>query len=174
MNNDCLFYDMDLTIPDLLPIGDITNDLPLINDPERTSLQQEIINISARLEKLTIDNNTLALRVEIERTKRRKLQTSLKQVRNQLLHPCPDMAIIKQEMTMWQQCQDAVNYQFDGELTHQNSLNFRSLARMHEIFAYLLPHIMLPPVNGHEVNQMLDELTRTIRQFHTYYEASYV
>ena len=42
------------------------------------------------------------------------------------------------------------------------------------MIAYLLPHVMLPPANNHELNQMLDELTRTIQQFHTYYEATYV
>jgi len=174
MNDDRVFYDMDLAVPNLLPIEDLINDIPYIKDPEIASLQQEIANINARLERITLDSNTQSLRVEVERVKRRRLQTSLKQVRNQLLHPCPEVATMKQEMSEWQQCQDAVNYQFDGELTRLSALMFRSLARMHEIIAYLLPHVMMPPANGHEINQMLDQITRTIRQFHTYYEVTYV
>ena len=174
MSDDCLFYDMDLAIPNLLPIEDIINDIPHVKDPEITSLQQEIANINSRLERITIDSNTQSLRAEVERVKRRRLQTSLKQVRNKLFHPCPDVAILKQEMNERQQCQNAINFQFDGELARMSSLMFRCLARIHEMIAYLLPHVMLPPANHHELNQMLDEQTRTIHQFHTYYEATYV
>ena len=73
-----------------------------------------------------------------------------------------------------QQCQNTINFQFDEELTRMSSLIFRCFARIHEVIAYLLPIVMLPPASDHELNQMLDELTRTIRQFHKYYEASYV
>ena len=174
MNDNHIYFDMDLTAPDLLPTDDFISDLPYIKDPELVSLQQEISNINAKLERLTLDSNTPSLRVEVERVKRRRLQSSLKQVRNQLLHPCPKVETVKQEMSERQWYQDAVNYQFDGELTRLSTLMFRSLARMHEAIVYLLPHVMLPPDNGSEINRMLDEVTRTIRQFHIYYEASYV
>ena len=85
MSDDYLFYDMDLAIPNLLPVEDIINDLPQINDPKITSLKNEIANINARLENITIDGNTQSLRVEVERVKRRRLQTSLKQVHNTAL-----------------------------------------------------------------------------------------
>ena len=174
MSDNYNYFDMDITAPDLLPLDSFINDLPSAKNPEMISLQQEISNLSAKVERLILDSNTQALRVEIERVKRRKLQSSLKQIRSQLLHPCPEIEIIKQEVNDRHWYQEAVHYQFDGELTRLRTLMFRSLARMHETLVYLLPHVMLPPDNGHELNIMLDEVTRTIRQFHTYSDVSYV
>ena len=39
MSDDHLFYDMDLVIHNLLPVEDIINDLPQVNDPEITFLR---------------------------------------------------------------------------------------------------------------------------------------
>ena len=93
------YFDMDLTAPDLLPIDDFINDLTYPKDPELVSLQQEMSNLNAKMERLILDSNTQALRVEIERVKRRKLQSSLKQIRSQLLNPCPEIETIKQEIS---------------------------------------------------------------------------
>ena len=171
MSDNYICFNKDLTAPDLLPLDDFISDIPCIKDPK---LQQELANINAKIERLTLDSNTQSLRVEIERGKRRKLQSSLKQVRHQLLHPCPEVETLKQELSERQWCQEAVNYQFDGELTRLRTLMFRSLARMHGTLVYFLPHIMLLPDNGREINMMLDEVTRTVRQFHTYSDVTYV
>jgi len=98
MHNDYSLFNMDLAIPNLVPAEVMFDDLPQINDPEITSLKNEIADINARLEKITIDSNTQSLRVDVERVKRRKLQTSLKQVRNKMSNPCPDIAVLKQQM----------------------------------------------------------------------------
>jgi len=75
MSNNHIYFDTDLTAPDLLPLDDFISDLPYIKDPELVSLQQELANINAKIERLILDSNTQALRVEIERVKRRKLQS---------------------------------------------------------------------------------------------------
>ena len=174
MHNDYSLFNMDLAIPNLVPAEVMFDDLPQINDPEITSLKNEIADINARLEKITIDSNTQSLRVDVERVKRRKLQTSLKQVRNKMSNPCPDIAVLKQQMNEQQHYQNTINFQFYGELTCMSSIIFRCFARTHEMIAYILPYVMLPPDNHNELSQMLTELTQTIRQFHTYNEATYV
>ena len=167
------YFDMDLTAPDLLPIDDLITDLTCPKDPELVALRQEMSNLNAKMERLILDSNTQALRVEIERVKRRKLQSSLKQIRGQLT-PCPEIETLKQEISERHWYQEAIHYHFDGELTRLRTIMFRSLARMHETLVYLLPHIMLPPDSGYELNVMLDEVSRTIRQFHTYSDVTYV
>ena len=168
------YFDMDLTAPDLLPIDDLITDLTCPKDPELVVLKQEIFNLNAKMERLILDSNTQALRVEIERVKRRKLQSSLKQIRGQLLTPCPEIETLKREINERHCYQEAIHYQFDGELTSLRTIMFRGLARMHEALVYLLPHVMLPPGSGHELSIMLDEVSRTIRQFHAYLDVTYV
>ena len=75
------YFDMDLTAPDLLLIDGLITDLTYPKDPELVALQQEMFNLKAKMERLILDSNTQALRVEIERVKRRRLQSSLKQIR---------------------------------------------------------------------------------------------
>ena len=174
MSSNLNYFDMDLTAPDLLPIDDLITDLTCPKDPELDVLKQEIFNLNAKMERLILESNTQALRVEIERVKRRKLQSSLKQIRGQLLTSCPEIETLRQEISERHWYQEAIHYHFDGELTCLRTIMFRSLARMHETLVYLLPHIMLSPDSGYELSVRLDEVSRTIRQFHTYSDVTYV
>ena len=48
------YFDMDITAPDLLPLNSFINDFPSAKNPEMISLQQEISNLSAKVERLIL------------------------------------------------------------------------------------------------------------------------
>ena len=69
MSDNYICFNTDSTAPDLLPLDDFINDIPYFKNPEIVSLQQELANINAKIERLNIDSNTQSLRVEIGRVR---------------------------------------------------------------------------------------------------------
>ena len=162
------------TLPDMLAGGPFSDELFRIDDLLPMPEHPDIIAISRQLENLTIENNTQSLQIKIERMKRRQLRSSLRSMEQVLLRPCPDATSFKQELIATQKNQNAINYQFEGDVTSSRALTFRCLTRMHQMMSRLLPHIMLPPDDNFELAQMLQEIAQTFHQFHSYYTASYV
>jgi len=82
-------------IPDLLAGGPFADDLFRIDDLIPMPEHPDIIAISRQLESLTIENNTQALQIKIEKMKRRQLRSSLRSMEQVLLRPCSDAASLK-------------------------------------------------------------------------------
>jgi len=161
-------------IPDMLAGGPFSDDLFRIDDLIPMPEHPDIVAISRQLESLTIENNTQALQIKIERMKRRQLRSSLRSMEQVLIRPCSDAASLKQELIATQENQNAINYQFEGDMTTLRALMFRCLTRMHQMMSRFLPHIALPPDDDFELAQMSQEIAQTFHQFHSYYTASYV
>ena len=123
----------------------IDNQFP-VETPLITSLHSDISAINTRLENLTIESNTQSLRIEVERVKRQKLHLSLRQVKQNMLLPCPDIASLKYNVEAMQGNQNAINYQLEGEITNMNVMTFRRLSRMHQIITFLLPMLCCPQI----------------------------
>ena len=172
--NDLSDLPMNATLPDMLAGGPFSDDLFRIDDLIPMPEHPDIIAISRQLESLTIENNTQSLQIKIERMKRRQLRSSLRSMEQVLLRPCPEAASLKQELISTQENQNAINYQFEGDMTSLRALMFRCLTRMHQMMTRLLPHIMLPPDDDFELVQMSQEIAQTFHQFHSYYTTSYV
>jgi len=134
----------------------------------------DIIAISRRLEDPAIENNTQSLQIKLEQMKRRRLRSSLRVLEQNLLRPCPEVASLRQELIATQENQNAINYQFEGDMTAMKSMSFRCLTRMHQFVSRLLPHLLLTPEDNYEMTQMLHEISQTFHQFRTYYSTSYV
>jgi len=126
------------------------------------------------LDNLIIESNTQGLRLEIERAKRQRLQASVRQVRRDLAIPCPELAEIRTELNQFKEFQNVVNYQLDGENARTNTLAFRSLSRICEILAALIPTASLSPESSPEVKILLQELTTTIHHFGVHYAVPHV
>ena len=58
--------------------------------------------------------------------KRRQLRSSLRSIEQALLRPCPDAASHKQELIATQEHQNAINYQFEGDVTSMRAMMFIS------------------------------------------------
>jgi len=172
--NDLNDLPLNSTMPDLLAGGPFADELFRVDDLLAMPEHPDVNAISRQLENLTIENNTQSLQIKIERMKRRQLRSSLRSMEQVSLRPCPDATSLKQELIASQEQQNAINYQFDADVTALRALTFRCLTRMHQMISRFLPHIMLSPDDDFELAQMSQEIAQTFHQFHSYYTASYV
>ena len=161
----------DPTLPDLVPEDPILNDLFRIDDLSIPMMHPDIVEVNRRLEHLTLETNTQGLRLAVERAKRQRLQASVRQVKHDLVIPSPDLLAIRNELN---EHQNAINYQLDGENAWTNTLTFRSISRICQILAALIPCATLSSESSPEVEILLQELTNTIQHFGVHYAASYV
>ena len=164
----------DPILPDLLPEDPILNDLFRIDDFPTPIMHPDITEINRKLEHLTLETNTQGLRLAVERAKRQRLQASVRQVKQDLAHPCPELMAIRNELNQFREHQNAINYQLDGENARTNTLSFRSLSRICQILAALIPCATLSSESSAEVKILLQELTNIIQHFGVYYAASHV
>ena len=144
-----------LALPDLLPEEPILNDLFQINDLIVPATHPDIVELNRRLDHLSLETNTQRLRIAVERAKRQRLQATIRQVKQDLSIPCPDIAILKNELEHMREHQNAINYQLDGETARTNTLLFRSLSRICQILIALVPCVTLPSETNPEVSILL-------------------
>jgi len=163
----------DPVLPDLLPEEPVYDELLPIDDLMMFAPQPEITDLSRKFELLTVDTNTHGLRIEIERSKRQRLQTTVRQLRQDLSIASADIAILKSEITQLRDHQNTINLQLNNENARTNTLSFRSLSRIGQILA-LVPDSTQLSETSTEMEILLQELNSTIRQFGVYYAASYV
>jgi len=163
-----------IMMPDLI-IGDpIIEDIFQIDDLLATPDHPDLIAITRQLESLTIEGNTQSLQLKIERMKRRQLRSSLRSVEQMLSHPCPDATSLKQELIATQEYQNAINFQFEGDITSLRAMMFRCLTRMHQMMNRMMSHMALHPDDNYELTHMSQEIAQTFQQFQSYYTVSYV
>ena len=67
----------DPTLPDLVPEDPIFDDLLRVDDWTIPTMHPDVIELSRKLDNLTIESNTQGLRLEVERAKRQRLQASV-------------------------------------------------------------------------------------------------
>ena len=106
--------------------------------------------------------------------KRQKLRASIRAMKQHVSLPCPDAALLEREIQTTQLNQNAVNYQLDGEMARNNTMAFRSFARIHQIISAIFPYVALPPDKHCKLIQMLNELIKTLNQYQVCQPASYV
>jgi len=88
----------DPTLPDLLPEDPMLNDLFQIDDLPTPVIHPDITELSRRLDHLSLETNTQGLRIAVERAKRQRLQATIRQVKQDLSLPCPDITILKKRI----------------------------------------------------------------------------
>ena len=165
---------IDLMFPDLLPEDPMINNLISMETPQLLPSSHDIKTISDRLENLEIVTNTHSLRIEVERVKRQKLRSSLKQFKHDAFTPSADMASLRQTVTFNYDQQTTTNYQLGGKLDKLSTLTFRCLSRMQQLLTTVIPRIASSPDDYNSIMQQLDEIGRTIQQFRVYHQVSYV
>lgn len=164
----------DPILPDFMPEIHMFGDPLHVDDLTIPIIHPEVAELSHKLEHLTIESNTQGLRLEIEKTKRQRLQSSVRQIKRDLVAPRSDLVELRNEWTQFKDCQNAINFQLDGENAKTNTLAFRSLSRINQILSLLIPGIPLSPESSPEVKILLHELSLTVQQFGVHYAASYI
>ena len=134
----------------------------------------DIIALNHRFDQLFIDTNTQSLRIDIEKAKRQKLNAIVRRLKQNLLSPHPELVKLRQDFETLQNEQNSINYYLEAEIASNSVMTFRGLSRIHQILGIMLPQAP-PSVNPNpELNQLLQELTRTLQQFCVEYTTSYV
>jgi len=164
----------DPVLPDLLPEEPVYDELFQIDDLMMLTPHPEIIDLNRKFELLTIDANTHGLPIEVDRTKRQRLQATVRQLRQGLSIANADIAMLKNEIVQLRDHQNTINYQLDSENARTNTLSFRSLSRICQILLALVPRSTLLSETSPEIEILLQELSNTIRQFGVYYLPSHV
>ena len=95
--NNLISLTGDPNLPDLLHEEPMLNDLFQIDDLIAPVTHPDIVEINRRLDHLSLETNTQGLRIAVERAKRQRLQATIRQVRQDLSLPCPDITILKNE-----------------------------------------------------------------------------
>lgn len=173
--NQCNLFSLsgDPTLPDLVPEAPVFEDLLQFNDWTIPSPCPDIVELTRKLDSLTLESNTQSLRLEIERAKRQRLQASIRQIKRDVITMSPEIIEIRNDLRQFKEFQNATNYQLDGENVRTNTLVFRSLSRTCEMFATMIPSATLSPEASYEANILLQELTTTIKHFGVHYATSY-
>jgi len=168
---DNLFYDP--LLPDLVPEGHVYDELLTLNEFTMPTPHPELTDLTHKFEALNIDSNAHGLRIEIERTKRQRLQATVKRLKHEFHAACTDITILRDEINQLREQQNAVNFQLSNENTRTNTLAFRSLSRIGQILT-LGPLHTQPVENYNEFEILLQELHSTVQHFGVHYAASYV
>jgi len=175
MNYDNLInLTSDPILPDLVPEEPIYDEIFKIDDLLMPVPHPDIAELNRRIELLTVEINTQGLRLEIERTKRQRLQSSVRQMKRELTVPCPSLVGLRNELIQFKDQQTAINYQLDGENVKTNTLAFRSISRICQLLAAIIPGAIVSPESSPEMKILLQELSLTVQQFGVHYAASYV
>jgi len=133
MNNNFLNTQTDIPLPDLLYEGPLIDDMFCFEAPPLNVVYPGITELNLKLDNLSLECNTQALQLEVERVKRQELRASIRAMKQQISLPCPDTALIKREIQTTQLNQNAVNYQLDGEMARINTMAFRCFVRIHSL-----------------------------------------
>ena len=115
----------DPTLPDLLlPEEPFYSEIPLFDNLMMPTLSPDITDLNKKIDSLTVEVNTLGLRLEIERTKRQHLQATVRQLRRDRASHNSDLQILRNEFIQLGDQQTAVNYQLDNQNAKTNTLSF--------------------------------------------------
>ena len=161
-------------IPDLIPEELMFDDLLDVNNAMIPAIPHDLADWGRKLDLLTVECNTLNLRLEIEKAKRQRLQSTVRQLKRETLPPCPDMLTVKKELDEFREQQNTTNYMLDGENARTNTLAFRSISRICQLVTIMMQGTYVTPEAIDEANTLLHELALTIQQFGVHYAASYV
>ena len=165
---------IDMMLPDLMISDPVIDEVFKLDEFLPVPDHPDLIALSRQLDNLTIEGNTQSLQLKIERMKRRQLRSSLRSLEQTVQRPCVEAQSLKQELIAIQENQNAINYQFEGDMTAIRALTFRCLTRMYQMMNRFLSHIVLTPDDDFELSQMMQEIAQTFQQFHNYYITSYV
>jgi len=162
------------SLPDLLAEGSFMDNLFDYGDMLPMPVQPDLSTVNKQIETLTVDGNTQSLQLKIERMKRRQLRSSLKNLEQAVQRPCGDATTLRQELSVIQDQQNAVNFQLEGDITALRALTFRCLTRMYQVMARLVSRSTCTPEEDLETAQLMQEIVHTFQHLHSYYVPSYV
>jgi len=155
-------------LPDLLPEDLTFNDLLPVDGLAMPAPYPDFAEWGRKIDNLIIECNTLNLRLEVEKSKRQRLQSTVRQLKRDTIAPYPDLTTIQRDLDRFKEQQNTANYVLDGENA------FRSISSICQFLTIMMTGASSYPDATDELNVLLHELSLTIRQFGVHYAASHV
>ena len=137
-------FEMEPALPDLLPEGSFLDDLLDADAPAPAISNADLVALNQRFDRLSLDTNTQSLRIDIEKAKRQKLSATVRRVKQDLLSPRPETVTLRQNVDTMRNEQNSINYYLEAEIAGNSSMTFRSLSRIHQILALMIPQMTFP------------------------------
>ena len=138
---------------------------PLFPEPLQTPVE-DIVQLSQRLEQLTVEVNTMNIKLELETIKRQRLRKSLRQSNAEIL-------AIKHELTQRNQDNITVNEQIVmmsqtvfSEIACLTQRTHLCLGRIHHMMITAVPRIPMTEAEHSDLSQQAMELLRALQLIH--------
>ena len=112
-------------IPDIFLESSFLRDIFPMEPPRSMPSYLDLATLNSQIEHLSLTVNTQSFRIEVERAKRQKMRSTIKQLRQEMNNPCPEIASLKQEVSTIYENQNTNSYYLDGELTRINFMSFQ-------------------------------------------------
>ena len=161
---DDLINDPDL--PDIFGDDFLTTNAAPFDKDFVTMLPAEIKALNDRVERLEIALNIQTLHLELERAKRQKLASVMKQRRHET--PITQLDALQQLIDTNQVYQEAVNFQIGGSIDHLSTVMFRCLSRTQHLLSFAFPCIPITPSDQPDVTSLLEEIVRPLSDEYAY------
>jgi len=136
--NNLINLSNDPVLPELVPEEPIYSELFSTDDLLLPTPHTEINDLTQKFELLTVDINTHGLRLEVERAKRHRLQSTVKQMRQDLSLASAEILMFKNEITQFRDHQNSINFQLDNDHARTSTLAFRCLSRISQLISGLV------------------------------------
>ena len=120
--------------------------------------------INSQLDQLSVDINTQNLRSKLEKIKRQRLNTTVRNIEREIALLTKTVAKTKSNITVLKQQIENLTQACNEDLARLKTVTYRCMSRMHNILISILPYIVMPPHNHEDLAQMASELLCIIYQ----------
>jgi len=134
----------------------------------------DIMNLSKRLDHLTIDINTQNLTIELEKMKRRKLRQSVRQLKSEILSLKQTTTQLRADNDLLREQVSTLSSTLFSEIACLTTRVHCCLGRIHQTLIAVVPYVNMPEGEHREVAQVLYEILRVMQlirvvvQYETY------
>ena len=128
---------------------------------------EDSIQLSQRLDQLTIDVNTQNLRVELETLKRQQLRQTVKQLNAEVTTFNQIASQQQTENNMLREHIAALSTTIFSELADLTKRTHCCLGRIHDLLIAAIPHISMAEEEHHDLSKQAHELLRALQLIRT-------
>ena len=119
---------------------------PILEFNDLFPIHQDLAQLTERMSRIDVDQNTHDLRIELERMKRRKLSASVNNIRKEIFPNNNMVTQIQFGLSTLQERVGAIDILYNNEMARISSLTYRSLSRIHHLFITILPYLTMKPI----------------------------
>ena len=107
----------------------------------------DVNTINSQLDQLSVDVNTQNLRSKLEKTKRQRLNTTVKIIEHEIALLTKTVTRTQANIMVLKQQIENLMQARNGDLAQLTTVTYRCLSRMHNILIPILPYIVMLPRN---------------------------